>query len=83
MAQLSNGSIVQWATEYVVNVVVVLFILFPSHSRRRAVTSKFHVVLTAQKKLPTADYSCVLHVSAADGRITLGTFVGHWSPPPN
>ena len=49
MAQLSNGSIVQWATEYVVTVVVVLFILFPSHSRRRAVTSKFHVVLTAQK----------------------------------
>jgi hypothetical protein len=54
MARLSNGSIVQWATEYVVTaVVVVLFILFPSHSRRRAVTSKFHVVLTAQKK--TAD----------------------------
>jgi len=86
MARLSNGSIVQWATEYVVTavvVVVVLFILFSSHSRRRAVTSKFHVVLTAQKKLPTADYSCVLHVSVADGRITLGTFVGHWSPPPN
>ena len=40
MARLSNGSIVQWATEYVVTVVVVLFILFPSHSRRRAVTSK-------------------------------------------
>ena len=71
MARLSNGSIVQWATEYVVTavvVVVVLFILFSSHSRRRAVTSKFHVVLTAQKKLPTADYSCVLHVSVADGR---------------
>ena len=30
MPRLSNGSIVQWATEYVVNGVVVLFILFPS-----------------------------------------------------
>ena len=30
MPRLSNGSIVQWATEYVVNGVVVLFILVPS-----------------------------------------------------
>ena len=48
MVLLSSG-----ATEYVVTavvVVVVLFIFLSSHSRRRAVTSKFHVVLTAQKK---------------------------------
>jgi hypothetical protein len=58
MARLSNGSIVQWATEYVVTVVVVLFILFPSHSRRRAVTSKVpRRANGTKKKRPTAYYS--------------------------